>query len=107
MGSAETSSNLADASAKHYVPEFVPLHDVPFVGQHYTGLLGDNFKDKPLYQRLNWLHVILLTATPLMAFYGLANWTPNRATMIWAVVYYFLTGLGITAGELVARGLHW
>lgn len=60
--------------------------------------LGDNFEDQPLWKRLNWLHVPLLTLTPLLAVYGLltCNWNPT--TFLWAVVYYFFTGLGITAG---------
>jgi len=100
---AATTAASAPASTKgaapaHYVPEFVPLHDVPFVGQHYSGLLGDNFKDKPFYQRLNWLHVTLLVGTPALALYGISQWTFQWRTLVWAVVWYFMTGLGITAG---------
>jgi hypothetical protein len=88
------------AAGRHYVPpSIVPSHDVPSPGQDYVGLLGNNFKDKPLYKRLNWLHTPLLVGTPLLALYGLATVTINWRTWIWAVVYYFLTGLGITMGE--------
>mmetsp|Transcript_26683 Transcript_26683/g.45978 ORF Transcript_26683/g.45978 Transcript_26683/m.45978 type:complete len:777 (-) Transcript_26683:419-2749(-) len=52
----------------------------------------------PLYSRLNWLHTPLLIGTPLLAIYGVYNWDFNVKTLVWAVVYYFITGLGITAG---------
>lgn len=38
------------------------------------------------------------TITPLLAVYGLVTSTWQLKTFIWAVVYYFATGLGITAG---------
>ncbi len=53
---------------------------------------------RPLLQRLHWIHVPLLTLTPLLALYGL--WTSPFVLKTWAfaVLYYFITGLGITAG---------
>ncbi|KAI9722492.1 MAG: stearoyl-CoA 9-desaturase [Chrysothrix sp. TS-e1954] len=53
---------------------------------------------KNWYKHVNWLNVILIIGIPL---YGLAQafWTPLRwQTAIWAILYYFATGLGITAG---------
>ncbi|KAI9833560.1 MAG: stearoyl-CoA 9-desaturase [Phylliscum demangeonii] len=50
------------------------------------------------YQHVNWLNVLFIAGVPL---YGCvqAFWTPLRwQTAIWAVLYYFMTGLGITAG---------
>ncbi|KAJ3764382.1 delta 9-fatty acid desaturase [Lentinula raphanica] len=51
-----------------------------------------------LLSELNWLSVYILTVPPLVgivgAFYVKLQWQ----TAIWAVVYYFMTGLGITAG---------
>lgn len=64
----------ADMS-RSYVPADTPRYSVPFPGQHATGLLGDAFKDQPLYKRLNWLHVPLLTITPLLALVGCSMWT--------------------------------
>lgn len=63
-----------------------------------SSFLGDNYADQPLWRRLNWLHVILLTVTPLLAVFGILTATWNTKTFVWAVVYYFATGLGITAG---------
>lgn len=64
----------ADTS-QPYVPADTPRYSVPFPGQNATGLLGDAFKDQPLYKRLNWLHVPLLTITPLLAIVGCSMWT--------------------------------
>lgn len=60
--------------------------------------LGHHFEGKPLLERLNYLHLTLLTATPLLGLYGLLTWDFNWATAAWAVSYYFITGIGITAG---------
>ena len=51
------------------------------------------------YLHVNWLNVFFIFAIPLYGCIA-AWWTPLRwETAIWAVVYYFMTGLGITAGE--------
>ena len=47
---------------------------------------------------INWVPVILLTTTPLLALYGIITVQLTAATLVWSVIYYFITGLGITAG---------
>jgi len=52
------------------------------------------------YKHVNWLNVTLIVGVPV---YGLiaAYWTPLYwKTAVWTVLYYFMTGLGITAGTL-------
>jgi stearoyl-CoA desaturase (delta-9 desaturase) len=84
---------------KSYVPkDDNSTYYIPAVGEAYTGLLGDNFKDKPFLQRLNWLHVPLLLLTPVIALYGILKYPFVWQTWVFAVAYYFFTGLGITAG---------
>ncbi|PKI84051.1 hypothetical protein MVES_001859 [Malassezia vespertilionis] len=39
-----------------------------------------------------------LALPPLIALYGFATYPVQRATLLWSITYYFLTGLGITAG---------
>jgi len=53
---------------------------------------------KNWYKHVNWLNVFFIIGIPLIGcVYAL--WTPLRLpTAIWAVAYYFATGLGITAG---------
>lgn len=51
------------------------------------------------YKHVNWLNVFLIIGIPL---YGCIQsfWVPLQLkTAIWAVTYYFFTGLGITAGK--------
>jgi fatty-acid desaturase len=45
---------------------------------------------------------LALTVTPALTIYGLFNVKWNTYTAIWSVVYYFVTGLGITAGYHVS-----
>ncbi|KLJ06872.1 acyl-CoA desaturase [Blastomyces silverae] len=60
-------------------------------------------KDTPItvrnwYKHVNWLNTFFILGVPL---YGCiqAFWVPLQLkTLIWAVIYYFFTGLGITAG---------
>lgn len=51
------------------------------------------------YKHVNWLNVTLIVAIPLygsiQAFWVSLQWR----TALFAVVYYFMTGLGITAGK--------
>ncbi|KAL4995040.1 hypothetical protein BDV10DRAFT_196999 [Aspergillus recurvatus] len=50
------------------------------------------------YQHVNWLNCFFVLFIPLVGCIG-AAWTPLRLyTAIFAVVYYFNAGLGITAG---------
>ncbi|EEB08772.1 acyl-coA desaturase [Schizosaccharomyces japonicus yFS275] len=50
------------------------------------------------YKHLNWLHVPLLFGLPLIALYGILTTPLNAKTAIFAFLYYFYSGLGITAG---------
>jgi stearoyl-CoA desaturase (delta-9 desaturase) len=50
------------------------------------------------YKHVNWLNVYFIAGIPLMGCIA-SIWTPLKfQTAIWAVGYYFCTGLGITAG---------
>ncbi|KAJ2335580.1 stearoyl-CoA 9-desaturase, partial [Coemansia sp. RSA 2671] len=53
---------------------------------------------RPLLERLHWVHVVLLSTTPLIALYGVLTTTLTMKTMLWALLYYAFAGLGITAG---------
>lgn len=67
-------------------PQKVHIADTPLTRQNW-------------YKHVNWLNVTLIVGIPI---YGCiqAFWVPLQLkTAIWAVVYYFFTGLGITAGK--------
>lgn len=55
---------------------------------------------KNIHQHINWLNTTLIIIIPLCGFIS-AYFVPLQYyTAIWAVFYYFNTGLGITAGKL-------
>lgn len=50
------------------------------------------------FQNINWISTIALTATPAIAIYGAFTTSLSLKTFLFAVFWYFVTGLGITAG---------
>ncbi|BFZ53822.1 stearoyl-CoA 9-desaturase [Savitreella phatthalungensis] len=50
------------------------------------------------YQHLNWINIPILVVVPAIGIYGAFTTQLQLKTAIWAVIYYFCTGLGITAG---------
>ncbi|KAF5367474.1 hypothetical protein D9758_003688 [Tetrapyrgos nigripes] len=51
-----------------------------------------------LHNEINWLSTFFLTVPPLVGTIGACFVTLRWETFVWSVTYYFLTGLGITAG---------
>lgn len=50
------------------------------------------------YKHVNWLNTYLIVGIPMMGLIA-SYWTPLQfKTAVFAVAYYFMTGLGITAG---------
>ncbi len=53
---------------------------------------------KNWHKHINWLNTTLILIIPFMGMVG-SYWVPLQFnTLVFAVVYYFNTGLGITAG---------
>ena len=50
------------------------------------------------YQHVNWLSTTLILIVPILACIAVSFTSLKFPTAIWAIVYYFWTGLGITAG---------
>lgn len=61
-------------------------------------MLGDAHADKPLWQRINYIHLFILTSVPLATLYAIFFVPLQWRTAAFAVFYYFFTGFGITAG---------
>ncbi len=50
------------------------------------------------YKHVNWVNTTFIVGVPLAGCI-MAFWTPLQwKTAVWAVAYYFMTGMGITAG---------
>lgn len=50
------------------------------------------------YRHVNWLSTTLILIVPILACIAALSTPLKFPTAIWAVVYYFCTGLGIIAG---------
>jgi stearoyl-CoA desaturase (Delta-9 desaturase) len=89
LASACMSAKMADTTRPRGLDsKKVHIADTPLTHQNW-------------YKHVNWLNVVLIVGIPL---YGCvqALWVPLQfPTAVWAVVYYFFTGLGITAGTCV------
>ncbi|KAL1919504.1 uncharacterized protein VTP21DRAFT_2197 [Calcarisporiella thermophila] len=81
--STTTTTSVPSSSGKKEKLE--PLFDGPITFSNW-------------YKYVNWVHVVILIGTPLASIYGLLTVELQRKTLIWAVVYYFITALGITGG---------
>ncbi|KAJ3128316.1 hypothetical protein HK098_004725 [Nowakowskiella sp. JEL0407] len=51
-----------------------------------------------ILSEVNWPQTSILVVPPIVALWGFFNVPVQFYTMVWAVVWYFMTGLGITAG---------
>lgn len=75
------------SGAAKYDPKKVHIADTPMTW-------------KNIHQHINWLNTTLIVIIPMIGFVS-AYWVPLQLyTAIWACIYYFNTGLGITAGKL-------
>lgn len=99
MAPRQATGAASGSEHTHHLGQYAqPALPKAVVKEEDISFLGDHHKDLPLWQRLNPVHVVILTGVPALALYGLATWKWNTATAIFAVAYYFITGLGITAG---------
>ncbi|KAJ9093760.1 hypothetical protein QFC19_008199 [Naganishia cerealis] len=53
---------------------------------------------RTLLANVNWISFLALTVTPALTIYGIMTTNWNTKTFWWSVIYYYITGLGITAG---------
>lgn len=51
------------------------------------------------WSELNYISIAVLTITPSIAIWGIMNVPLQWKTFLFSVLYYFITGLGITAGK--------
>lgn len=71
---------------QNYDPTKVHIADTP--------MTWGNF-----HKHVNWLNTIMIIVIPAIGFVA-AYWVPLRLyTALFAIAYYFNTGLGITAGK--------
>ena len=96
-------------SAKSTGVDAAPVNDgtteyIPMRSRGYDMSKKPHISEQPMtwknwYQHINWINTYFIAIVPLMGLIS-TYWVPLRLeTAIFAVVYYFNTGLGITAGR--------
>ena len=50
------------------------------------------------WPRLHWVNIIFVCVSPILGFIGARYVALTTPTMVWALMYYVFSGLGITAG---------
>ncbi|KAI0342323.1 delta9-fatty acid desaturase [Trametopsis cervina] len=96
------ASPVLEKSRKKVVKEETPADiDLP---DNYVSWSLKSQKPLPpitmnnLLQNIQWVSFLVLTITPSLALYGALTVKLHWQTAVWSVIYYFITGLGITAG---------
>ena len=98
MASSSTSAAVQATAFPDGTTDFKPMR-----GKAYD-LRKPHISELPLtwknwYKHVNWLNTTFIIFVPLMGLVS-TYWIPLQwKTAVFAVVYYFNTGLGITAGE--------
>jgi stearoyl-CoA desaturase (delta-9 desaturase) len=98
MSKVEQRRKTGSASSKEATP--VDLH----IPDNYVEHTLKNSQPLPpitwknALENINWISTLALTLTPLITIYGFMTVPLQLKTAIFAVFWYFVTGLGITAG---------
>lgn len=79
-------------------PEKVKAGHLNPIRQPTQGVAGWARSAVNFLNTINWLHTFILSITPAIAFYGIYTHTPSKYTLFFSMFYYFLCGMGITAG---------
>ncbi|KAE8232346.1 hypothetical protein CF326_g2629 [Tilletia indica] len=112
LSALTTPPQTEDESTQKRAASSTPTKSAKASGNHADDGLSDNYiqrmlskpDDLPPFRlsnivnELQYVSTIVLTTTPLLALYGIMTTPLQAKTFWWSVVYYFLTGLGITAG---------
>ena len=96
------SPKLGARKAKAFKEEQPADINIP---DNYVSYTLRNAKPRPplswsnILSELNYVSLAVLTITPTIALLGLMYVPMQKKTLAFAVLYYFFTGLGITAGK--------
>ena len=99
MASSSSSAPAAATAFPDGTTDFKPLRS----GKQYD-LRKPHITEQPItaknwYKHVNWLNTTFIIFIPLMGLIS-TYWVPLQwKTAVFTVVYYFHTGLGITAGK--------
>ncbi|KAG9307020.1 hypothetical protein G9A89_003071 [Geosiphon pyriformis] len=96
------TTSLSQTASKERNPSSVS-NETKYQHQQQKQVKRQQILEEPItfknwYKHVNWLHAILLSSTPLIALYGIFSTPIQTKTLIWSIVFYYMSGLGITAG---------
>ncbi|KAJ4414638.1 stearoyl-CoA 9-desaturase [Gnomoniopsis sp. IMI 355080] len=100
MASSTSAGKMAQTQASAFpdgTTEYVPLRKKNYdMKKPHISELPMTWKN--WYKHIDWLSTTFIIFIPILGFIS-TYWVPlQKKTAIWAVVYYYNTGLGITAG---------
>jgi stearoyl-CoA desaturase (delta-9 desaturase) len=72
---------------------------LPEVKTKPPSLFDETVSFRNWYRFVNWPQSILLLGTPLIALYGMTTTELQTKTLLWSILYYFITGMSITGGK--------
>lgn len=90
-----------------YIPSDINIHVASYNLHQLAANIQNRYseanttvKDTILHyaKRINWLNVGILFGTPVISIYGVYTTELRWQTALFTFIYYFFTGLGITAG---------
>lgn len=80
--------------------EYVPLRSKAAFDPKKPHIADTPMTWSNIHKHINWLNTLFIIIVPMVGLVS-AYWVPLKLyTAIFSVVYYFNTGLGITAGKL-------
>lgn len=84
---------------KPFEPQTIPS-DINIIDDYVSHTLRTQKPLPPIgwhnwWKELNWVSLPILTITPMIALWGAFNVKLRWETLVWSVIYYFITGLGM------------
>lgn len=90
---SNTQGHTFNDGTKDYQPLRSKQYDLKKVHITETPITWTNW-----YRHVNWLNTFFIFGVPIIGFVAAYYHPLNRWTFLFSVIYYFNTGLGITAG---------
>lgn len=104
MSESSASASKAQASAfPDGTTDYVPLRSGAKLDPKKVHIADQPMTWGNWYKHVNWLNTTFIIFIPMLGFIS-SYWVPLKLyTAIFSVIYYFNTGLGITAGKQILK----
>jgi stearoyl-CoA desaturase (Delta-9 desaturase) len=95
-GAQAVQGKIINDGTKDYQPLRSKQYDLRKTHITETPITWSNW-----YRHVNWLNTFFIFGVPIIGFAAAYHHPLNRWTALFSVIYYFNTGLGITAGTFI------